>query len=59
MNVDYIENSKNMEFEKFQDLKLSYVFAVKGVKLSLYIYIYIYMYMYMYIYVEDIFYVIG
>ena len=30
--------------KKFQDLKLSYVFSVKGVKLSLYIYIYICMY---------------
>ena len=41
--------------KKFQDLKLSYVFSVKGVKLSLYIYIYIcvciYMSIYVYIYV--------
>ena len=50
--------------KKFQDLKLSYVFSVKGVKLSLYIYIYICVcvyicqYMYIYMYVKDIFYVI-
>ena len=41
--------------KKFQDLKLSYVFSIKGVKLSYYIYIYIYICMY----VKDIFYVIG